>query len=99
MSKALFCARCSGSLGLLTSAAGGITFASIDGTMAADVVEDRLAEWKARKTTVLLGKPVMLGVGLNLQQANKMIFVGIVGGAFMGVLGSLVSVGRHLRRI
>jgi cell division transport system permease protein len=30
---------------------------------------------------------------------REMIFVGIVGGAFMGVLGSLVSVGRHLRRI
>ncbi len=30
---------------------------------------------------------------------REMIFVGVVGGAFMGVLGSLVSVGRHLRRI
>ena len=30
---------------------------------------------------------------------REMIFVGILGGAFMGVLGSLVSVGRHLRRI
>jgi cell division transport system permease protein len=30
---------------------------------------------------------------------REMIFVGIVGGAFMGVVGSLVSVGRHLRRI
>jgi hypothetical protein len=30
---------------------------------------------------------------------RQMIFLGIVGGAFMGVLGSLVSVSRHLRRI
>jgi cell division transport system permease protein len=30
---------------------------------------------------------------------RQLIFLGIVGGAFMGVLGSLVSVGRHLRRI
>jgi cell division transport system permease protein len=30
---------------------------------------------------------------------RETIFVGVVGGAFMGVLGSLVSVGRHLRRI
>jgi len=30
---------------------------------------------------------------------RQMIFVGVVGGAFMGVLGSLVSVGRHLRRV
>ena len=30
---------------------------------------------------------------------REMIFVGVAGGALMGVLGSLVSVGRHLRRI
>jgi cell division transport system permease protein len=30
---------------------------------------------------------------------REMVFLGVVGGAFMGVLGSLVSVGRHLRRI
>lgn len=30
---------------------------------------------------------------------REMVFVGVVGGAFMGVMGSLVSVGRHLRRI
>jgi cell division transport system permease protein len=30
---------------------------------------------------------------------REMVFLGVVGGAFMGVLGSLVSVGRHLRRV
>ncbi|MBE3073855.1 MAG: FtsX-like permease family protein, partial [Actinobacteria bacterium] len=30
---------------------------------------------------------------------RELIFFGIVGGALMGVLGSLISVGRHLRRI
>jgi len=30
---------------------------------------------------------------------REMIFVGIIAGALMGVMGSLVSVGRHLRRI
>jgi cell division transport system permease protein len=30
---------------------------------------------------------------------RQMIFFGVIGGAMMGVLGSLVSVGRHLRRI
>jgi cell division transport system permease protein len=30
---------------------------------------------------------------------RQLIFLGVVGGAFMGVLGSLFSVGRHLRRI
>src|SRR2546423_361407 len=31
--------------------------------------------------------------------SREMVFLGVVGGAFMGVLGSLVSVGRHLRRV
>jgi len=30
---------------------------------------------------------------------RDLIFLGVVGGAMMGVLGSLVSVGRHLRRV
>jgi cell division transport system permease protein len=30
---------------------------------------------------------------------REMIFLGVVGGALMGVMGSLVSVGRHLRRV
>ena len=30
---------------------------------------------------------------------RQMIFLGVIGGAVMGVLGSLVSVGRHLRRV
>ena len=30
---------------------------------------------------------------------RQMVFIGVVAGALMGVLGSLVSVGRHLRRI
>ena len=31
--------------------------------------------------------------------SRELIFLGVVGGAVMGVLGSLVSVGRHLRRV
>jgi cell division protein FtsX len=30
---------------------------------------------------------------------REMMFVGVVGGAMMGVFGSLVSVSRHLRRV
>jgi cell division transport system permease protein len=30
---------------------------------------------------------------------RQLVFFGVIGGAFMGVLGSLISVGRHLRRI
>ncbi len=31
--------------------------------------------------------------------SRELVFLGVVGGAMMGVLGSLVSVGRHLRRV
>jgi cell division transport system permease protein len=31
--------------------------------------------------------------------SRELVFLGVVGGALMGVLGSLVSVGRHLRRV
>jgi hypothetical protein len=55
----------------------GVSFSTIDGSMPTDLVEQRLAEWKAGETVALVGKPVMLGVGLNLQRANKMVFVGI----------------------
>ena len=58
-------------------AAAGELVSSIDGSMATTEVERRLAEWKACETRVLLGKPVMLGVGLNLQQACLMVFAGI----------------------
>ncbi len=59
-------------------AAAGFSVSSIDGnSMSTEEAERRLLAWKARETAVLLGKPVMLGVGLNLQQANKMVFAGI----------------------
>lgn len=58
-------------------AAAGISVSSIDGSMPTAEAERRLAAWRRRDTVVLLGKPVMLGVGLNLQQANKMVFAGI----------------------
>ena len=54
-----------------------LPYSSVDGSMPTTEAERLLAEWKARETVVLVGKPVMLGVGLNLQQANKMVFVGI----------------------
>lgn len=58
--------------------AAGFSVSSVDGnSMSSDEAERRVLAWKARETAVLLGKPVMLGVGLNLQQANKMVFAGI----------------------
>jgi DNA modification methylase len=54
-----------------------ISCSSIDGSMSTEHVEAALTEWRSARTRVLLGKPVMLGVGLNLQQCSRMIFAGI----------------------
>lgn len=58
-------------------AAEAITFSSVRGALDPDEVERRLAEWKNRGTYALIGKPVMLGQGMNLQQCNTAIFVGV----------------------
>jgi hypothetical protein len=55
----------------------GLTFSSIYGSLPTEEAERRLAEWRSRRTYALIGKPVMLGCGVNLQQCNKAIFVGV----------------------
>lgn len=55
----------------------GLTFSSVRGSLDPDEVERRLAEWKRGDTYALIGKPVMLGQGMNLQQCNTAIFVGV----------------------
>lgn len=57
--------------------ARGITYSSVHGGLSDDQVEDRLDEWRAKRTVALIGKPVQLGQGLNFQQCNKAIFVGV----------------------
>jgi hypothetical protein len=57
--------------------ARGLTFSSIYGSLSVDECERRLEEWRDRRTYALIGKPVMLGQGLNLQQCNKAIFLGV----------------------
>lgn len=57
--------------------AAGVTYSSVYGALPIDETERRIAAWKARETTALVGKPVMLGQGLNLQQCNRAIFVGL----------------------
>ncbi len=58
-------------------AAAGVTYSSVYGSLSTDEVEHRIHQWRQRETVALIGKPVMLGQGLNLQQANKAIFVGV----------------------
>lgn len=55
----------------------GITYSSIYGSLDPDEAERRLIEWKNRETFALVGKPIMLGQGMNLQQCNRAVFVGI----------------------
>lgn len=55
----------------------GLTFSSVHGALTTEEAERRIQEWRDRKTYALIGKPVMLGQGMNLQQCNKAVFVGI----------------------
>ena len=55
----------------------GIAYASVHGSLDVDDVERRIQTWRDREVVALIGKPVMLGQGLNLQQCNKAIFVGV----------------------
>ncbi|MDQ0894455.1 hypothetical protein QFZ26_002010 [Agromyces ramosus] len=55
----------------------GITFSSVHGSLSDDEGERRLDAWRAGETYALIGKPVMLGQGMNLQQCNTVVFVGV----------------------
>jgi len=57
--------------------AAGLTYSSIHGSLDPDEVERRLEAWRARDTYALVGKPVMLGQGMNLQQANTCVYIGL----------------------
>jgi hypothetical protein len=55
----------------------GISYSSIYGSLTVEEQEARLEQWRNREKTALIGKPSMLGSGVNLQQCNKAIFAGI----------------------
>lgn len=55
----------------------GISYSSVRGAQSDDEVEYQLREWLEGRTYALIGKPIMLGRGLNLQQASMSVFVGI----------------------
>ncbi len=58
-------------------AARGLSFSSIYGALDPDEAERRLDAWRNRETFALIGKPVMLGQGMNLQQANVCVYAGV----------------------
>ena len=55
----------------------GLPVSSIRGSLDQVEQEDRLLAWRRRDTYALIGKPVMLGQGLNLQQCNTAIYAGV----------------------
>lgn len=54
-----------------------ISFSSVFGALDIDETERRIEQWRNKETCALIGKPVMLGQGLNLQQCNRAIFLGL----------------------
>ncbi|GGD33284.1 hypothetical protein GCM10010915_12090 [Microbacterium faecale] len=57
--------------------AGGLSFSSVHGGLDDVEAERRIQAWRDGETYALVGKPVMLGQGMNLQQANTAVFVGV----------------------
>lgn len=57
--------------------ARGLTFSSVYGSLSTDEAEKRLDDWREKRTYALIGKPVMLGQGMNLQQSNTAIYAGV----------------------
>lgn len=55
----------------------GATYSSVHGSLSDDEAELRLDQWRARETYALIGKPVQLGQGMNLQQCHTAVYVGI----------------------
>lgn len=58
-------------------AAEGLTYSSVHGSLDPDDVEAHLAQWRNGDTYALIGKPVMLGQGMNFQQCWTAIYVGL----------------------
>lgn len=57
--------------------AEGMSFSSIRGAQSDAEVEEQLRAWLAGETYALIGKPMMLGRGLNLQQCSTAVFAGV----------------------
>lgn len=55
----------------------GLSYSSVHGSLDIDEAERRLGDWRAHRTYALIGKPVMLGQGMNLQQCHRAVFVGV----------------------
>ncbi len=57
--------------------AEGRTFSSLYGSQGIDEREQLLQDWRERRTSDFVSKPMMYGAGVNLQQCHRMTFAGI----------------------
>lgn len=55
----------------------GVSHASLYGAQSIDEREQLIEGWRSREKSAFVSKPVMYGAGINLQQCNRAIFVGI----------------------
>lgn len=78
--------------------AKGISYSSLYGNQDIDEREALLVEWKEKRTTVFLSKPMMYGAGVNLQQCHNMIFAGI-GFKFYDVFQAIHRIHRYLQTL
>jgi DNA modification methylase len=55
----------------------GIDYVSVYGSLKPDEKEERIIKFQDGKTTVMVTKPEIAGMGLNLQNCHNMIFIGL----------------------
>jgi DNA modification methylase len=74
----------------------GITCSSLYGNQDLEDRDAALEEWRAGNTTAFVTKPMMYGAGVNLQQCNMAIFIGI-GFKFSAFLQAVKRIHRFLQ--
>lgn len=74
----------------------GISFSSLYGNQSVEEREVALEDWRERKTTAFVSKPIMYGSGVNLQQCHTAIFLGI-GFKFANFLQAIKRIHRFLQ--
>jgi hypothetical protein len=74
----------------------GISYSSLYGNQSLDERDAQLEDWRERKTTAFVTKPMMYGSGVNLQQCATAIFIGI-GFKFSEFLQAIKRIHRFLQ--
>ncbi len=75
----------------------GIEYSSLYGAQPVEEREAQLQDWRDRKTTAFVSKPMMYGAGVNLQQCSVAIFLGI-GFKFRDWVQAIARIHRFLQK-